>query len=136
MGFLFAKPWSKLKFFQKEITAEISEAAPAVIKEDSEDHGRIIHDLNGRIRIKFLIRHDNSHIKTFRSKIRNRFCSRNLPVSNLEKNFFKIKILGSKPRRLRIQFFNLNQRLKTLLLSQYIREAYEHTERKGHPQIA
>ena len=99
----------------KVIIAELLEAASAVILEDSEDLDRIIHDLNGKIRTKIQIRHDNSHIKTFRSKIQIPFFSRNRPLSNLRITTFKINILKIKTHSLRIQIFNRNHRLKSLL---------------------
>ena len=75
---------------------------------------QIIEDLNGRIRTKIHIRHDNSHINIFRSKTQIPFFSRNLPVSKLTIQTFKIKILKTKTHSLRIQIFNRNRRLKSL----------------------
>ena len=95
--------------------AEILEAASAVIIEDSEDLNQIIRDLNGRIRTKLHIHHDNSYINIFRSKTQITFFSRSLPVSNLRIQTFKIKILKIKTHSLRIQIFNRNSRLKSLL---------------------
>ena len=82
-GALFRKTVDKTQILLKVIIAEILEAASAVMLEDSEDLDQIIRDLNGRIRTKIHIHHDNSHIKIFRSKIQILFFSRNLPASNL-----------------------------------------------------
>ena len=114
-GVLFRKTVVKPQFLPEVIIAETLEAASAVILEDSEDLDQIIKDLNGRIRTKVHIRHDNSHIKVFRSKIQILFFSRNLPVSNLRIKTFKIKISKIKTLSLRIQMFNRNHRLKSLL---------------------
>ena len=62
-----------------------------------------------------VIRHDNSHMKTLRSKIQIPFFSLNLPGSNLRIKTFKIRILRIKTQSLRIQFFNRNYRLKSFL---------------------
>ena len=67
-GALFLKTVVKTQILPEIIVAEILEAASAVIIEDSEDLDQIINDLNGRIRTKVHIRHDNSHINIFRSK--------------------------------------------------------------------
>ena len=105
----------KTRILPEVIIAEILEAASAVMLEDSEALDQIIKDLNGRIRTKIHIHHDNSHIKTFRSKIQIPFFSRNLPVSNIRMQTFKIKTLKIKTHNLRIQIFNRNHRLKSLL---------------------
>ena len=114
-GAPFRKTVVKTQILLEVIIAEILEAASAVILEDSEDLDQIIKDLNGRIRTKVHIRHDNSPIKTFRSKIQILFFSRNLPVSNLKIKTFKIKILKIKTHSLRVQISNRNSRLKSLL---------------------
>ena len=59
------------------------------------------------------IRHDISNF--FSSKIQIPFFSLCLPVSNLRIKTFKIKILRIKIHSLRIQFFNRNHRLNSLL---------------------
>ena len=64
----FRKTLDKTQILLGVIIAENLEAASAVIIEDSEDLDRIIHNLNGRIRTRVHIRHDNSPVKTFRSK--------------------------------------------------------------------
>ena len=114
-GAPFRKTVVKTQIHPEVIIAEILEAASAVIIEDSEDLDQIIKDLNGRIRTKVHMRHDNSHIKTFRSKFQIPFFSRNLPVSNLRIRTFKIKILKVKTHSLKIQIFNHNHRLKSLI---------------------
>ena len=109
-GAPFRKTVDKTQILLGVIIAEILEAASAVIIEDLEDLDQIIKDLNGRIRTKIHIRHDNSHINIFRSKTQIPFFSRNLPVSNLRIQTFKIKTHSR-----RIQILNRNNRLKSLL---------------------
>ena len=102
------------QFFREEI-AEIEEAIFALLIEDSEDLKRIIHDLNSRMKTKVHIRHDTSHIKIFRRKIQLHFFSRNLLVCKLRINIFKFKTLRIKTHSLRIENFNSNHLLKSLL---------------------
>ena len=111
-GALFRKTVVKTQVLPEVITPAILEAASAVILEDSEDLDRIIHDLNGRIRI-----YATTPVvsKFFSSKIQIPFFSLCLPVSNLRIKTFKIKILRIKIHSLRIQFFNRNHRWKSLL---------------------
>ena len=97
------------------IIAEFLEASSAVMIEDSEDLDQIINDLNGRIRFKVHIRHDNNHIETFPSKTQIPFFSRSIPVSNLRIKTSKIKVLKIKTHSLSIQIFNRNSRLKSLI---------------------
>ena len=94
-GAPFRRTVDKTQILLGVIIAEILEAASAVMIEDSEDLDQI-NDLNGGIRTKVHIRHDNSHIKTFRSKTQVLFFSRNLPLANLRIQTFKIKTLKIK----------------------------------------
>ena len=64
----FSQNSGRISNFLEVKIVEILEAASAVVIEDSVDLDQTISDLNGRIRTKVHIGHDNSHIKTFRSK--------------------------------------------------------------------
>ena len=64
---------------------------------------------------KFIYAMTTVKSKTSAAKIKILFFSCNLPVSNLRIETFKIKILRIKTHSLRIQFFSLNHRLKSLL---------------------
>ena len=68
-GAFFRKTVLKTQILPEVKTAEFLVATSAIIFEDSEDLDRIIHPFNDRTRTKVHIRHDNSHIKTFRSKV-------------------------------------------------------------------
>ena len=64
---------------------------------------------------KIHINHDNSHLKIFSSKIQILFFRRYFSVSNLRIQTFKIETSKIKTHSLRIQVFNRNHRLKSVL---------------------
>ena len=64
---LFRKTVIKPHILPEVKNAEFLHTASAVKIKDSENLDQIINNLKGRIRTKINIRHDNSHIETFRS---------------------------------------------------------------------
>ena len=110
----FCKTVVKAQNLQEVITEEILEAASAENLDDTEDLDQIINDVNGRIRIKTQIRHDNRPSKTFRKKPQILFFGRN-PVLKCKIKTLKIKTLRIETHSLRIQIFNHDHPLKSLL---------------------
>ena len=96
----------KTQLLPEIINTEILKAAYAEILEVFEDLDRITHDVNGRIRTKLHNCHDNSHVKTFRSKIQIPFFSRVLLVSYVRIRTLKnqnFENQNSQPQKSKIQ---------------------------------
>ena len=71
-----------------------------------------------------MIRSDNSEFLVKIARVKNLSTSRILLDNGLNNQKSAVQIFGKR------------QFQRTYPLSQYIHEAYEHTDRKGHPQIA